>query len=104
MLKLVHESFSPHTIAPAGLAAADVLSRAGSALLENQPARTHALDVQHRKPAARAGTLSRKATRHQAVGNLDDPGFDYLVSLRGTRVGGVSHFNTRACRRAYRGT
>lgn len=98
-----HESLSPHKTPPAGFAPTDLLSDAGSALLEKQRARQHALDVQRRKLTPRDGTLPRKASRDQTFGNLDDPGFDYLVSLRCAHVGRVSHFNTRARWRTRRG-
>ena len=84
MLKPRTMNLSPRTqTSPARLAPADLLHRAGRALLENQPARAHALDVQHRQPAARDGTLSREASRVRLAAIWTIPGllvwFIYVV-------------------------
>lgn len=100
MLKLVDESFPAHKTPAPRHTPARLLPGAGSALLENQPTRAHALDVQHRQPAAGDGSLPREAALDQARSNLDDPRPVHLDTLRRPRVGRVSHFDTGARRRA----
>jgi len=93
-----NESFSPHKTPFAGHIPADLLHRAVRALLEDQRTREPALDVQRGQPTPRDGTLSGKATRYPALGDLDDTGTVSLDTLRGARVGRFFHFDSRARR------
>ena len=102
-LKLTNEPFSPHKASFARHTPAPLLSRAGSALLGTQRARAHALDVQHRQPAAGNGTVSREASRDQVIRDLDDTRAVYLVYLRSAPVEPVSQLYTRTCGWARRG-
>ena len=96
--KARNEHLPPHKTPAARDLAADLFSRPGKALLASRRAREHVLDVQRRQPAAGDGALPGEATRDQARGDLDDPGSDYLDSLRRAHVGCVLVFDTRARR------
>src|SRR5215510_1538403 len=63
ILEAVHESFPAHKASPVGHSSAHLLSCPGSSLLENQSARAPHVDVQHRQPAARDGSVSGEADR-----------------------------------------